>query len=100
MTLAKSLAELKISNSFGELLAQFYTKLATQALNSPRLLHANPDAAALLGLDPAVMQGPEFLALVSGAAPLPGGQTLAALCTAVISSVFGLDNLVTGERIY
>lgn len=79
MTLAKSLAELKISNSFGALPAQFYTKLATQALNSPRLLHANPDAAALLGLDPAVMQGPEFLALVSGAAPLPGGQTLAAV---------------------
>lgn len=79
MTLAKSLAELKITNSFAALPGRFYTKLAPQALNAPRLLHANAEGARLLGLDPAAMQSPEFLAVLSGAAPLPGGETVAAV---------------------
>jgi uncharacterized protein YdiU (UPF0061 family) len=76
---AQSLAELQAVNSFASLPAAFYTRLAPQGLNNPRLLHANADAAALIGLDPAALSTPEFLGVFSGAQPLPGGDTLAAV---------------------
>ncbi len=67
-------------NSFAALPEAFYTRLATQPLRqAPRLLHANTDAAALIGLAPAALQTPEFLAVVAGSEPLPGGATLAAV---------------------
>lgn len=76
---AHSLSELHAVNSFAALPAAFYTRLEPQALNNPRLLHANTEAAALIGLDPAVLHTPEFLRVFSGAEPLPGGDTLAAV---------------------
>lgn len=76
---ARSLSELQAVNSFAALPAAFYTRLAPQGLNNPRLLHANADAAALIGLDPAALDTPEFLEVFSGRAPLPGGDTLAAV---------------------
>ena len=48
---------------------------AAAPLNHPRLLHANPDAAALIGLDPSAFATPEFLPF-SGQQPPPGGDTL------------------------
>lgn len=79
MQLAPSLAELRTGNSFAALPPAFYTRLSPQGLTAPRLLHANQDAAALLGLAPAALRSPEFLQVFSGAAPLPGGDTLAAV---------------------
>ena len=76
---AHTLAELRTVNSFAALPPAFYTRLAPRPLNQPRLLHANPDAARLIGLDPAVLDTPEFLSVFSGAQPLPGGDTLAAV---------------------
>jgi len=76
---AHSLSELRTVNSFAALPGAFYTRLAARALNNPRLLHANADAASLIGLDPAVLSTPEFLDVFSGARPLPGGDTLAAV---------------------
>nr|WP_314360400.1 YdiU family protein [uncultured Achromobacter sp.] len=76
---ARSLSELQAVNSFAALPAAFYTRLAPQGLNNPRLLHANADAAALIGLNPAALDTPEFLEVFSGRAPLPGGDTLAAV---------------------
>ncbi|WP_338878290.1 YdiU family protein [Achromobacter veterisilvae] len=76
---AHSLSELRAVNSFAALPAVFHTRLAPQALNNPRLLHANADAARLIGLDPSVLSTPEFLGVFSGAQPLPGGDTLAAV---------------------
>ncbi|WP_332613339.1 protein adenylyltransferase SelO [Achromobacter sp. ESBL13] len=76
---ARSLTELQAVNSFAALPAAFYTRLAPQGLNNPRLLHVNADAAALIGLDPAALDTPEFLEVFSGRAPLPGGDTLAAV---------------------
>jgi uncharacterized protein YdiU (UPF0061 family) len=77
--LAHSLAELPMSNSFAGLPAAFYTRLQPQGLNAPRLLHANEAAAALLGLAPEVLHTEAFLDVFSGRAPLPGGDTLAAV---------------------
>lgn len=76
---AQSLTELQAVNSFAALPAAFYTRLAPRPLNNPRLLHANADAAALIGLNPAALSSPEFLDVFSGAQPLPGGDTLAAV---------------------
>ncbi len=76
---AHSLSQLRAVNSFAALPAAFYTRLAPQGLNNPRLLHANADAARLIGLDPSVLSTPEFLRVFSGAEPLPGGDTLAAV---------------------
>jgi len=77
--IAHSLSDLRTVNSFAGLPAAFHTRLAPQPLNNPRLLHANADAARLIGLDPAVLDTSEFLSVFSGAQPLPGGDTLAAV---------------------
>jgi len=73
------LARLQAVNSFARLPADFYTRLQPRPLNRPRLLHANARAAALIGLDEAALASPAFLDVASGAAPLPGGDTLAAV---------------------
>ena len=73
------LARLTTDNSFARLPGAFYTRLRPQPLNAPRLLHANLDAAALIGLDEQDLADPEFLAVFSGSAPLPGGDTLSAV---------------------
>ena len=79
MAAAQRLRELTVANSFAGLPADFYTRLATRPLKAPRVLHANPEAAGLLGLDPQVLAHPEFLDVVSGTHPLPGGDTLSAV---------------------
>ena len=66
-------------NSFASLGLEFYTRLATTPLNNPRLVHADHAVARLLGLTPQSLSEPEFLAVVSGSTPLPGGDTLAAV---------------------
>ncbi len=71
---------LHVENSFADVLpAHFYTRLETQALTNPRLLHVNTDVAKLLGLSESALQSPEFLDVFSGSCPLPGGKTLAAV---------------------
>ncbi len=76
---ADTLDALRIGNSYAELPGEFYTFLQPQPLTDPRLLHANPQVADMLGLDAAALASPEFLAVVSGQRPLPGGRTLAAV---------------------
>jgi uncharacterized protein YdiU (UPF0061 family) len=66
-------------NTFAALGLDFYTKLATTPLKNPRLVHADSDVASLLGLSALDLREPEFLSIVSGSAPLPGGETLAAV---------------------
>lgn len=74
-----SLSELPVANSFAALPEKFYSSVPTRGLTEPRLLHANVWAAALIGLDAQAFDRPEFLEVVSGRAPLPGGSTLAAV---------------------
>lgn len=72
-------AGLDVANSYADLPASFYTRLVPQPLTNPRLLHANPEVAQLLGLSAQALATPEFLDVVSGNKPLPGGQSLAAV---------------------
>lgn len=76
---ATSLEHLITINSFAALPEKFYTRVPTRGLTSPTVLHANDDAARLIGLDPQVMQSEAFLAVFAGQTPLPGGDTLAAV---------------------
>ncbi len=69
----------QVGNSFAGLPPAFYTQLKPQPLNHPRLLHANAQVGAMLGLAPAALAEPEFLQVVSGQEALPGGKTLAAV---------------------
>jgi len=74
-----SIDELPTENSFACLPSQFYTRLNTQPLNRPRLLHANLPVAQMLGLSEQALSRPEFLDVVSGTRGLKGGDTLAAV---------------------
>jgi len=77
--LVTSLERLRVENSFADLPREFYTFLQPQPLNNPQLLHANIELAALLGIDASFLSSPDFLQVVSGQKPLPGGRTLAAV---------------------
>jgi len=74
-----SIRQVQAGNSYAQLPAAFYTLLKPQPLNHPRLLHANAEVAALLGLKPEALARPDFLQVVAGQEALPGGKTLAAV---------------------
>lgn len=67
------------ANSFASLPSDFYTRLPTTPLTAPRLVHASPAVAALLGLSAEALATQEFLDVVSGTKPMPGGDTMAAV---------------------
>ncbi|OZI76257.1 MULTISPECIES: protein adenylyltransferase SelO [Bordetella] len=74
-----TLGQLEVRNSYAALPPVFYSRLEPRPLTAPRLLHANEQAAALIGLSAAALRSDEFLRVFSGQQPLPGGQTLAAV---------------------
>ncbi|WP_345797989.1 YdiU family protein [Castellaniella sp. MT123] len=63
--------------SFASLPTSFYTRVAPRRLTEPRLLHANPAAAALIGLGTQDLSSPDFLDLCSGQGRLNGIEPLA-----------------------
>ncbi|MGG4603487.1 protein adenylyltransferase SelO [Paenalcaligenes sp. Me131] len=78
--LVSTLDDLHVSNGFASSLPEtFYTLLQPSGLRDAQLLHANDDLAQRLGLSQALLHSPEMLAVLSGNAPLPGGQSLAAV---------------------
>ena len=68
---------LSFDNRFVALGDAFFTPLRPTGFANPRLVAANPAAAALLGLDPAVLRSDAFLAWASGNADAPGSAPLA-----------------------
>lgn len=67
-----------VENHFARLGEGFFTAMAAERVGeSPRLIHANPAAAELLDLDPAVFADPQFVEVVSGHRPLEGFSPLA-----------------------
>jgi len=68
----------RADNVFARLPADFYTAMSPEGLGiRPRLIHANPKAAVLIGLDPASFGDPGFAAIFSGHQPYPDGSPLA-----------------------
>src|SRR5215469_1511343 len=68
----------RVDNRFARLPGDFYTKMRAERVGeSLRLIHANPEAAALIGLDPAFFRDPAFVEIFSGRVSFPGGEPLA-----------------------
>src|SRR6201996_6472505 len=62
---------LKLENHYARLPGEFYTAMPAERVGEhPRLLHANPKAAPLIGLDPAAFADPAFVEVFSGHRPL------------------------------
>jgi uncharacterized protein YdiU (UPF0061 family) len=69
---------LNLENRFAELGEQFFTAMPPEKVGvTPQLLHANPQAAALIDLDPAVFADPAFTLSMAGHRPLEGFAPLA-----------------------
>jgi hypothetical protein len=69
---------LKLENHYARLPGDFYTAMPAEKVGkAPRLIHANPAAAALLDLDPAVFGDPHFVEVASGHRALEGFSPLA-----------------------
>ena len=79
MTSSSCFEPLVKANTFASLPSDFYTRLPTTPLTAPRLVHASGEVAALLGLPPQALATQEFLDVVSGTTPMPGGDTMAAV---------------------
>jgi uncharacterized protein YdiU (UPF0061 family) len=75
----RSLDALAWDNTYARLPAAFHTRLQPTPLPDPYLVAFNPDAAALIGLEPAAASRPEFIAAFAGNRTLPGAEPLAAI---------------------
>jgi len=75
----RRLDQLNFTNSYARLPEPFHSRLSPTPLAGSRLLSFNPAAAELLDLDPLEALRPEFTRWLSGEAPLPGSEPLAAL---------------------
>jgi len=67
-----------LENHFAQLGEGFFTAMPAEKVGgTPRLIHANDAAAALLDLDPKVFQDPRFAEVIAGHLPLEGFSPLA-----------------------
>src|SRR5689334_918346 len=67
-----------LENHFARLGERFFTAMPAEKVGgTPRLIHANDAAAALLNLDPQVFQDQRFVEVVAGHLPLEGFSPLA-----------------------
>lgn len=73
----RKLTELNLANSYAQLPAAFYSRLAPTPLPEPHLVSFNAAAAELIDLDPHEVDSPEFIAYFSGHRTLPGAEPLA-----------------------
>jgi len=76
----RTLETLTFDNSYARLPGAFYAKLNPTPFSAPTyLIHANPEAAALIDLDPQEAERPEFARLFGGSLLVPGMEPLAML---------------------
>ncbi len=69
---------LSLENHYARLPEDFYTRMPAEKVGTtPRLIHANQDAAALLDLDPQLFKDPRFVDVAAGHRPLEGFKPLA-----------------------
>jgi uncharacterized protein YdiU (UPF0061 family) len=65
-------------NHYRRLPGDFYTAMTAEKVGEqPRLIHANPKAAALIDLDPKSFHDSAFVEIFSGHRPFPGAEPLA-----------------------
>jgi len=73
------LEELQFENSYARLPEAFYARVEPTPLPNPHLVSFNPDAAALLDLDPDEAKRPEFAGVFGGQLLIPGSEPVAML---------------------
>lgn len=76
---ACSLGKLRIEAAFPQLGDAYFSVVPPTPVPHPRLLHANPDAAALIDLAPEAFQAPDFTGILAGNQLLPDTMPLAML---------------------
>ncbi|MFZ4533339.1 MAG: protein adenylyltransferase SelO family protein, partial [Alsobacter sp.] len=64
-------------NSYARLPEGFFVRVQPAVAPAPRLLLLNRPLAVELGLDPAVLEGPDGVAMLSGARPPVGAEPIA-----------------------
>lgn len=74
-----SLEHLCFSNSFAHLPKEFFARVLPTPLAAPYLISFNPAAAALIDLDPAEAERPDFSVIFNGGKLLPGCAPIAML---------------------
>jgi len=89
-----SIDRLRFSNAFIRLGPEFYQLKAPDPVPSPTLIHFNPGAAPLIGLDPTEGTKEEFVLTFAGNRALPGAEPLA---MAYSGHQFGVYNPRLGD---
>ena len=79
MMRGRTLEELPFDNTYARLPEAFYARVEPTPLPNPVLVSFNPDAAALLDLDPAEAARPEFAGAFGGQLLIPGSEPVAML---------------------
>lgn len=79
MARLRKLEELQFDNTYARLPESFYARVEPTPLPNPHLVSFNPDAAALLDLDPDEAKRPEFAGLFGGQLLVPGMEPVAML---------------------
>ncbi|MBK8064066.1 MAG: YdiU family protein [Betaproteobacteria bacterium] len=74
-----TLDALRWDNSYARLPAEFHTRLQPTPLPAPYAIAFNPQAAALIGLDPAQADAPEFIQAIAGNRVPGGAEPLSAV---------------------
>src|SRR3569623_1391714 len=74
-----TLENLRVDNRFARLPGDYFSRVEPTPLPSPKLLHFNTDAAALIDLDPAQARLQDFAEIFGGNKPLPGAEPLSML---------------------
>lgn len=87
----RKLDELSFDNTYTRLPEDFYERVNPTPFGNPRLVSFNPDAAALIGLDPEEANKPEFLDYFSGKELLPGSEPIAMYYTGHQFGVYNPD---------
>lgn len=68
-----------VDNHFAQLGADFSSPVQPTPLKNPKLIHANAELGARLGLSKADLHSDQWRAILAGNAPLPGGAPVAAI---------------------
>ncbi|MCA9809533.1 MAG: YdiU family protein, partial [Candidatus Dadabacteria bacterium] len=87
----KRITELDFDNTYRRLPGDFYDAVPPTPLVNPRLVSFNPDAAALIGLDPEEANNPELALYLSGGKAIPGAEPLAMYYTGHQFGVYNPD---------
>jgi hypothetical protein len=77
MASLRKLEALTFDNTYARLPGAFYTRVEPTPLPNPRLVSFNPDAAALIDLDPDEAKRPEFAGVFGGNLLIPGSDPVA-----------------------